>query len=201
MLKTKKGGVMEQPIALPVAGRTSKWSRMVVRVLQRYLVPRFVVSLYYLVRYRCLVSTLNHVQLSSRISFGKGSVVKPFSVIQTQSGRISFGRNCAVSSFDNIAAGAKDIIIGDHVRIGPNVTILGGSRAFHRRDLLVVEQGSTDKGLNIGNDVLIGAGAVILPGCDIGDGAVIGAGSVVSQQVPAYKVVAGVPAKVIGERD
>jgi hypothetical protein len=51
MLKTEKGGVMEQPLALPVAGRTSKWSRTVVRVLQRYLVPRFVVSLYYLVRY------------------------------------------------------------------------------------------------------------------------------------------------------
>jgi acetyltransferase-like isoleucine patch superfamily enzyme len=49
--------------------------------------------------------------------------------------------------------------------------------------------------------VLIGAGAVILPGCSIGAGAVIGAGSVVTRDVPPYSIVAGVPARVIGQRE
>lgn len=49
----------------------------------------------------------------------------------------------------------------------------------------------------IGNDVWIGANAIILPGITIGDGAIIAAGSVVSRDVPPYAIVGGVPARVI----
>jgi tetrahydrodipicolinate N-succinyltransferase len=49
----------------------------------------------------------------------------------------------------------------------------------------------------IGNDVWIGAGALILSGVTIGDGAIVGAGSVVTHDVPPYAVVGGVPAKII----
>ncbi len=170
------------------------------RIAQRYLVPRFVASIYFSLRYRCLVSIKSQVQLSGSISFGRGTVVKPFAVIQTQSGRISIGRNSAVSSFNHISTGTKDVIIGDNVRIAPNVTVLGGSRNFRSRDVLIVDQGSTNTGLTIGDDVLIGANVVILPGCNIGTGAVVGAGSVVDHEVPPYSIVAGVPAKVIGMR-
>lgn len=52
----------------------------------------------------------------------------------------------------------------------------------------------------IGNDVWIGARAVLLEGVTIGDGAIIGAGAVVTRDVPAYAVVGGVPAKIIRYR-
>lgn len=52
----------------------------------------------------------------------------------------------------------------------------------------------------VGNDVWIGAGAVILQGVRVGDGAVIGAGAVVTRDVPPYAIVVGVPAKVIKYR-
>jgi acetyltransferase-like isoleucine patch superfamily enzyme len=52
----------------------------------------------------------------------------------------------------------------------------------------------------IGNDVWIGANAVILKGVTIGDGAVVGAGAVVTSDVPPGAVVAGNPAKVIKMR-
>jgi acetyltransferase-like isoleucine patch superfamily enzyme len=48
--------------------------------------------------------------------------------------------------------------------------------------------------LVVGNDVWIGANAVIMPGCTLGNGAIIGAGAVVTRDVPPYAVVAGVPA-------
>jgi phosphonate metabolism protein (transferase hexapeptide repeat family) len=52
----------------------------------------------------------------------------------------------------------------------------------------------------IGHDVWIGHGAIILAGRSVGNGAVIGAGSVVTRDVPAYTVVAGVPARPIRQR-
>ena len=52
----------------------------------------------------------------------------------------------------------------------------------------------------IGNDVWIGAGATILPGVQIADGSVVGAGAVVNRNVEADEIVAGIPAKVIGQR-
>jgi acetyltransferase-like isoleucine patch superfamily enzyme len=171
------------------------------RIAQRYFVPRLLVTAYYYLRYRCLVSTRAHVQLSGRIAFGRDTVVKPFAVIQTQTGAIRIGRNCAVSSFDHITTGTHDVVIGDHVRLAPSVTILGGSRNFRRKDTLIVDQGATNTGTVIGEDVLIGANVVVLPGCHIGRGAVVGAGSVVTREVPPYAIVAGVPAKVVGWRE
>lgn len=52
----------------------------------------------------------------------------------------------------------------------------------------------------IGHDVWIGHGAIILPGRTIGNGAVIAAGSVITKDVPAYAIVAGVPARFIRPR-
>lgn len=54
--------------------------------------------------------------------------------------------------------------------------------------------------IEIGNDVWIGANAIILDGVKIGDGAIIAAGAVVSKDIPSYAVVAGVPAKIMKYR-
>ena len=51
----------------------------------------------------------------------------------------------------------------------------------------------------IGNDAVIGAGAILLGPITVGDDAKIGAGSVVIQDVPAGKTVVGVPAKIAGD--
>jgi acetyltransferase-like isoleucine patch superfamily enzyme len=173
----------------------------IIRTLQRHFVPGFVASLYYYLKYRCLVSSRAVVQISDRISFGQGTAVKPFAVIQTQTGRIAIGHHCAVSSFNHLSTGTRDLVIGDYVRTGPNVTIMGGSRNYKKRDVLIIDQGSYNPGTEIGDDVLIGANAVILPGCHIGEGAVIGTGCTVNKDVPPYAIVAGVPGRVIGMRE
>jgi galactoside O-acetyltransferase len=174
-------------------------SNRLVRTAQRYLLPGFVVALYYSFRFRCAVSPKATVQISSKIRIGKSTTVKPYTVIQTNGGRITLGEHCAINNFCSISAYHSDVVLGDFVRIGPQVVILGALRNFQRRDELVVNQGYRDRGTRIGNDVLIGAGATIFD-CTIGDGAIIGAGAVVTKDIAPYQIVAGVPAKVIGER-
>lgn len=55
---------------------------------------------------------------------------------------------------------------------------------------------SNNESIVIGNDVWIGAGAIILPSVTIGNGAIIGAGAVVTKDVPDYAIVVGVPATI-----
>ena len=52
----------------------------------------------------------------------------------------------------------------------------------------------------VGNDVWVGAGAIILSGVKIGNGAIVAAGAIVAKDVPLYSIVGGVPAKVIRMR-
>jgi acetyltransferase-like isoleucine patch superfamily enzyme len=59
---------------------------------------------------------------------------------------------------------------------------------------------TTNRGINIGNDVWIGANVIVLGGVNIHDGAVVGAGSIVTKDVLPYSIVAGNPAKLIKKR-
>lgn len=172
----------------------------IIRISQRHLIPAFVSAIYFMLRDGCLINLKARVQLNRRISFGKGTVVKSFAIIQTTQGRIKIGRDCAISSFNHISTVDADITIGDYVRMGPRVTIMAMTNNYRRKDKLVMNQGYIHKGIKIGNDVLIGANAVILDGCEIGDGVVIGVGSIVNKNIPPYSVVFGVPAKTIFRR-
>jgi acetyltransferase-like isoleucine patch superfamily enzyme len=127
-------------------GQKATLQNSVVRITERYLIPWWFVSLYFFLKYRSLISAQARVQFSQQISFGKGTVVKPFAVIQTQGGRISIGHNCAISSFNHISTGIRDVTIGNSVGIGPSVTILGGSRNFEKRSVRIMDQGSFHEG-------------------------------------------------------
>jgi acetyltransferase-like isoleucine patch superfamily enzyme len=171
------------------------------RRLQRYLVPAFVVTLYHYLRSRSLVSLSARVQWGPEISFGRGTVIKAFAVVQSSGGKVSFGRDCAISSFVHVSTGMGDVIAGDFVRIAPNCTLVGGTKEVHAREVHIKDQPESEaRGIRIADDVLIGAGAVLLPGTRLERGAVIGAGSVVSGSVPEYAIAAGTPATVIGHR-
>jgi len=87
------------------------------------------------------------------------------------------------------------VTFGDNVMLAPGVLI---STATHPLDAVKRNKGiETAKPITIGNSVWVGMGAKILEGVNIGDNAVIAAGAVVNKDVPANTLVAGVPASVI----
>lgn len=90
--------------------------------------------------------------------------------------------------------------IGSHVLIGPDVFIVDHDHNIVKKNL-IVEQGCSASGVQIGDDVWIGTGVTILPGVTIERGAVIGAGAVVTKNVSEYEIWAGIPAKKIGTRE
>lgn len=171
------------------------------RIVQRHLVPGFISTFYYLLRSRCFVNPKAQVQLTRRIRIGRGTVVKAFAVVQqSNNGVVEIGRDCAIGNFNHISASDGGLRIGDHVRMGPNVTILGMSNVTSRRDRLIVDQGYTSQGIDIGNDVFLAAGCTVLDGVTIGEGAVVGTGSIVRKDVAPYDIVFGAPAKKIFAR-
>ncbi len=89
-----------------------------------------------------------------------------------------------------------NIIIGNNVSISQEVIILTADHDFNSPDFA-----SRNKPVVIEDDVWIGTRGIILPGCTIGKGAVVAAGSVVTKDVPAFSVVAGIPARIIKTRN
>lgn len=94
------------------------------------------------------------------------------------------------------------IYIGDHVMIGPNVTLATAGHPVDPEYRRKVAQFNIP--IHIENNVWIGANSVVLPGITIGENSVIGAGSVVTKDIPANVVAVGNPCKVlrsIGDHD
>ncbi len=112
---------------------------------------------------------------------------------------IRAGRSFAVHS-GAFVSGRGGLSIGDGVLIAPNAVVVSTQHRFDRVDRPISEQGHRLLPTAIGDDVWIGANAVILPGVDVARGTIVSAGAVVTQNTEPYSIVAGVPARTIGRR-
>lgn len=87
------------------------------------------------------------------------------------------------------------LTIGDNVSISPQVAILTAQHGLADPEFRV-----ENRRVVIEDNVFVGTRATILPGVTLGRGSVVAAGAVVTRNVPPLAIVAGVPAKVVGER-
>ncbi|MBI5233963.1 MAG: acyltransferase [Deltaproteobacteria bacterium] len=135
----------------------------------------------------------------SSIVIGAGTWLHYHCILRTFGGWIRMGENCSVNPFA-ILYGHGGLEIGDNVRIAPQVVIAPMNHGFKDLESPIRQQDITGKGIKIGDDVWIGAGAIVLDGVTIGEGTVIGAGAVVTKDIPPYSIAVGVPARVIKKR-
>ena len=101
--------------------------------------------------------------------------------------RVFFNFNCIVLD-------VCPVKIGDYTLFGPGVQIL---TPMHPLDPELRRKQEYGKPIQIGSDVWVGAGALILPGVRIGSKSVIGAGSVVTRDIPDEVFAAGNPCRVL----
>ncbi|MGE5113155.1 MAG: sugar O-acetyltransferase [Acidobacteriaceae bacterium] len=94
-----------------------------------------------------------------------------------------------------VALDVATITIGEDVQIGPNVQLLTATHPVDPESRR--QKWEYARPIRIGNNVWIGAGAIVCPGVTIDENSVIGAGAVVVRNLPRNVVAAGNPARVI----
>ena len=96
---------------------------------------------------------------------------------------------------------ARDLQIEDFVGWGPGAKVLGSEHTGVPPTVPIVQTDLEIKPVRIGAWADVGTNAVILPGVTVGKGSIVGAGAVVTEDVPPFAVVAGVPARFLHWRD
>ena len=128
-------------------------------------------------------------------TIGDGTKIGAF--VEVQRG-VVIGRNCKISSHSFLCTGVS---IGDGVFIGHGVMFINDlyPRAINLDGSLQTEANWKVMETRVKSVASIGSNATILGDVTIGGGALVGAGAVVTSDVPDYGIVAGVPARIVGD--
>lgn len=187
--------------------------------LKRKPAPSFLVALVLSIRWRCRVSLGSDINYPWNLTIGRGVSIGKCLIIASGKG-VRIGSNVTIAYGCVLDALGGYIDIDDHSAIGPYVvvygqggiqigkynmiathsTVVASSHIYSDVNTPVKLQGTKAEGIITGNDVWIGANAVIQDGVTLNDGVIVGSGSVVRSSFSAYSTVAGVPAKVISTR-
>ncbi|MGP4673887.1 acyltransferase [Agrobacterium salinitolerans] len=131
---------------------------------------------------------------TDRLLMGAYSWIAGYAIVR---GDIELGDNVSINPY---ACLSGKVTIGNGVRIASHVSIVGFNHGFDDIETPIHRQPLTSLGIEIGDDVWIGANAVVLDGVKIGRGAVVAAGAVVAKDIPAMAIAGGVPARVLRYR-
>ncbi|HET6566573.1 MAG TPA: acyltransferase [Rhodothermales bacterium] len=116
----------------------------------------------------------------------------------SKEGGLIVGDNSVIATGVNLRAAGGRIIIGENSGIGEYSVLIAANHAVHRGGLYLKSRWDEERtDVVLGDNVWIGAGCYLLPGCEVGDNSVVGAGSVVNKKIPPNEIWAGAPARKI----
>lgn len=143
-----------------------------------------------------IVGPVDRIRLGHDVTFFGNTYLN----VAGDRGRVAVGSRTHIDQFC-VLYGQGGLTIGSRCAIAAGVIIYTQTNQFAADPLLdVIDQPVRYAPVMVGDDVWIGAGAILLPGVTVGDHAVIAAGAVVRRDVQPSAVVAGVPARQISER-
>lgn len=139
------------------------------------------------------------VLIGNNVSIGRNTQIECTGVIRELGESLIIEDGVGIGANCFIGVRGK-VIIGKNTIIDPNVKIHSENHIFSDIGTPIRLQGTSRKGIVIGEDCWIGSGAIILDGVHIGKGCVIAAGAVVNKDISDYTVSGGVPVKTIKTR-
>lgn len=132
--------------------------------------------------HRNLISDLKVVKAQcASIEIGDGFTARKNVVFRISNGHLQIGKNVFMNDGCLITV-RENVTVGDGTIIGQNVMIYDHDHAYRTEGM---KKDFVTEAVNIGRDVWIGSGCIILKGVHIGDGAVIAAGSIVTKDIPS----------------
>ena len=134
------------------------------------------------------------IQVGNGVFLGRGTI------LSCKDGDITLGDHVNIGFHSEIFSGSS-VTVGRHGLFAAYTYLVGGGHEFARADVPVLEQERRSRGITLGEDVWLGAGAKVMDGVTIGDHVVVGAGAVVTDDLPAGVVALGVPARVVRSRE
>ena len=131
-------------------------------------------------------------EILGKVGGGYFNIEKPF--------RCDYGYNIEIgdnffANYNFVVLDVGKVRIGNNVQIAPNVSLYTAGHPLHPDSRNSGYEYGID--ITIGNNVWLGGNVCVMPGVTIGDNAVIGAGAVVTKDIPANAVAVGNPAKVV----
>lgn len=137
---------------------------------------------------------MNNISIGNNVVFKEGARI----LSCNKKSEIIIGENTTIG-YHTFIVSSLSVKIGRNSLIAPFVYIIDDNHQI-KKGININQQDHDKEPIVIGDDVWIGAKAMILKGVTIGDGAIIAAGSIVTKDVESNAVYGGIPAKKISER-
>jgi acetyltransferase-like isoleucine patch superfamily enzyme len=141
-----------------------------------------------------------NINISPGVTIGAFSEIvvlekNPYSSI---TGSLVIEERVIIGSCANIRAAGGEIYIGRNTMLAQGVSLIAANHKIsHEKAYRDLSWDESKTGIFIDENVWLGSGVTVLPGCTIGKNSIIGAGSVVTKSIPSNEIWAGVPAKKI----
>ena len=144
-------------------------------------------------RLKALFLRARGARVGKRVVFYPGVWISPGSGLELGDD-VDLARNVLVTTGGGVS-------IGDRVLVGYGAQIFSTNHSIPGGRAPIFYAGHEPARVLIEKDAWLGANCVVVPGVRIGEGTVVAAGSVVTKDLPAWTICAGVPARVVRERD
>jgi acetyltransferase-like isoleucine patch superfamily enzyme len=133
------------------------------------------------------------------ITIGSGVFVGRGTILSCKNGDIVIEDNANLGFNCEIFSGSR-VRLGKNALVAAYTYLVGGDHLYDRVDIPVLYQGRPTKGIDVDDNVWLGAHTVVTDGSRIGRDAIIGAGAVVIGEIPEFAIAVGIPAKVVRDR-